>query len=669
MSSYVIPVFPAASRVPPRDALAARLAELTGRFAELSSELAAIVSAVASVSGKADKAPPSASGNLASLDASGNLLDSGATPASIKAAAVAEVVANAPGAMDTLREIADILGSAQQSGTVLKRISELESGKADSSSLAAVATSGSYDDLSGKPVIPPAVAFDATLTTQGAAADAKAVGDALRGGFTEWELDNSSLHLAWTGTGWEPRDESGQAWGIQKGNLDSVSLSWTAGVDAAAGITATRHAFPPTKTSQLTNDSGFLTSHQDVSGKADKVAGATEGNLAALDAQGDLADSGVKPSDFAAKSDLPYRLVTLGEWECSPSTVDGDPITIKRLDIEGVYYLRPFKGNSSLTDEYIIGDRGQGELEWNASQIGFDLRATRASLPGHLLDRAVNVVSVTGTTTLTLPPLVTGKSRYFYLKMTVTGSQSVTFSSSTGIAYTGFGNPAKTYSGGTHVLHFTETSENEFCVTDMLAEYAAASDIPYALVPKTPVNGTVTLSDRAVNLVNPTVTALPPVWEWSDGQNHGQPAYGVINDYGDYQEYGWGFLGEGETLSEYDSFGNYYGYAWDGEDATELSFYNYDTDESIVASLVTQYETDVSSFALPPAVTGRSRDFMVRLAMPENAAMFSWPSGVDFETEDGQMPDVSEPGVYLLAFTETGAGRFALLCRKVQGVE
>ena len=42
--------------------------------------------------------------------------------------------------------------------------------------LAAVATSGSYNDLSNKPSIP---TVDATLTTQGAAADAKATGDAL----------------------------------------------------------------------------------------------------------------------------------------------------------------------------------------------------------------------------------------------------------------------------------------------------------------------------------------------------------------------------------------------------------------------------------------------------------------------------------------------------------
>ena len=48
--------------------------------------------------------------------------------------------------------------------------------KANISSLATVATSGSYNDLSDKPNIP---AVDATLNTQGAAADAKATGDAL----------------------------------------------------------------------------------------------------------------------------------------------------------------------------------------------------------------------------------------------------------------------------------------------------------------------------------------------------------------------------------------------------------------------------------------------------------------------------------------------------------
>jgi hypothetical protein len=41
-----------------------------------------------------------------------------------------------------------------------------------------------------------------------------------------------------------------------------------------------------------------LTAHQDISGKADKVEGGTENNFAALDANGNLKDSGHKHSDY-----------------------------------------------------------------------------------------------------------------------------------------------------------------------------------------------------------------------------------------------------------------------------------------------------------------------------------------------------------------------------------
>lgn len=43
-----------------------------------------------------------------------------------------------------------------------------------------------------------------------------------------------------------------------------------------------------------------LTTHQDISGKADKVASATADNFAGLDANGNLKDSGYKASDFQA---------------------------------------------------------------------------------------------------------------------------------------------------------------------------------------------------------------------------------------------------------------------------------------------------------------------------------------------------------------------------------
>lgn len=46
----------------------------------------------------------------------------------------------------------------------------------------------------------------------------------------------------------------------------------------------------------------FLKQHQDISGKADKVTGATNGNFAGVDSNGNPTDSGKKPSDFIEAS-------------------------------------------------------------------------------------------------------------------------------------------------------------------------------------------------------------------------------------------------------------------------------------------------------------------------------------------------------------------------------
>ena len=90
--------------------------------------------------------------------------------------------------------------------------------------------------------------------------------------------------------------------GMLKGNGSGGVTAAVAGTDYQAPLVAgTDYAEPgdiPTKTSDLTNDSGFLTQHQDISGKADKVSNATSGNFAALDGNGNLTDSGKKAADF-----------------------------------------------------------------------------------------------------------------------------------------------------------------------------------------------------------------------------------------------------------------------------------------------------------------------------------------------------------------------------------
>lgn len=50
--------------------------------------------------------------------------------------------------------------------------------------------------------------------------------------------------------------------------------------------------------------SDYLTQHQDISGKADKVSGATSGNFASLDSNGNLIDSGHKHSDYTLASEV-----------------------------------------------------------------------------------------------------------------------------------------------------------------------------------------------------------------------------------------------------------------------------------------------------------------------------------------------------------------------------
>ncbi len=62
-----------------------------------------------------------------------------------------------------------------------------------------------------------------------------------------------------------------------------------------------------------------LIAHQDITGKADKVSGATAGNFAGLDANGNLVDSGKKANDFQAAGD--YKTT---QTAVSDPTADGN---------------------------------------------------------------------------------------------------------------------------------------------------------------------------------------------------------------------------------------------------------------------------------------------------------------------------------------------------------
>jgi len=342
------------------------------------------------------------------------------------------------------------------------------------------------------------VAVDATLTTSDAAADAKAVGDALRGGFTEWVCDEISDGWTFVSCEWDTVSEIGTGWfaslsnglisisAFLGGNADSVSLEKEAQGNNP-GVELSRHLITPTKTSQLTNDGApngggtpyattaqvaakqdALTAQQlaniaAVPDKADKAVPSAAGNLAALNAQGNLADSGVKPSDFATPSDLPYALVTPGEWAFSGVSAEDNPSLIFEdgcwiLYVDGVSFS---SGNTSISALSVDIDTG--------GMFGI-VTAMRASLPGHLFDRAVNAVSVTGETTLTLPAAVPGYARDFLVRLEISGSTvpTITFAAPTGetLTYetdgTDFPVPDE---AGVWLYSFTETDDGIFDVS------------------------------------------------------------------------------------------------------------------------------------------------------------------------------------------------------------
>ena len=157
-----------------------------------------------------------------------------------------------------------------------------------------------------------------------------------------------------------------------------------------------------------------------VPGKADKVANVTAGNLAALDSQGNLEDSGAKPSDFALADDLSYQLVTPGEWKFSGSEYDPSnhtySVNIEEIGSEYEYQL--------LIDG-TVEDYAQ-EATDDLLSVSFNLvgiTAARVSLPGHLCDHAVNTVNISATTILTLPASqYKDKARNLYVNFNIQNS-------------------------------------------------------------------------------------------------------------------------------------------------------------------------------------------------------------------------------------------------------
>jgi len=166
-------------------------------------------------------------------------------------------------------------------------------------------------------------------------------------------------------------------------------------------------------------------------------------------------------------SDLPYALVVPGEWEFAPF-----PDGVTSVEFLG-YSSGDGWGISVNGDAPVyagLNEPNALELEWDVYGDGTCLiTATRASLPGHLADRAVNAVPVSTTMTLTLPDPNPGHARDLYVRLTVSATSAVTWTVAQGESWDAMGAPPSSFATGTYLYRFAEVAPGVWHCEDMLA--------------------------------------------------------------------------------------------------------------------------------------------------------------------------------------------------------
>lgn len=165
------------------------------------------------------------------------------------------------------------------------------------------------------------------------------------------------------------------------------------------------------------------------------------------------------PVDISGKADaanLPYALVVPGsDWRFSGAGVQpGVTYTVKQDSTERAVFSLYADGVYAETVDISDDPDMQASLYFSGAQI----TATRTP-PGHLADRAVNVVTVSETMMLTLPVENPGRVRDFVVDMTVAGSHAVSFVLPGGTAPAWVGaQPPSQFAAGRHVISISELS-------------------------------------------------------------------------------------------------------------------------------------------------------------------------------------------------------------------
>ena len=137
----------------------------------------------------------------------------------------------------------------------------------------------------------------------------------------------------------------------------------------------------------------------------------------------------------ASFADLPYRLVTPGEWGFSGLPSGATNVNMS-FDEGGTVWTLSFTIDGDTQEVSAQAPSTVLSVAFTVTEeVSYIVTATRASLPGHLLDRSGNRVVVDGDTTLTLPALVNaGKLRDFLVRLEISGSTvpTITFAAPTG---------------------------------------------------------------------------------------------------------------------------------------------------------------------------------------------------------------------------------------------
>lgn len=142
-------------------------------------------------------------------------------------------------------------------------------------------------------------------------------------------------------------------------------------VPAAAGNLATLNATGNLADSGIAATS-VITSHQDISGKADKANPATEGNLAKLSATGDLVDSGSKVSDFATASQGTKADNAIQGVQLNGTTVTPDASKVVNILVDGGTKIR--NSDSDVIGTIVLKGSGGVFVDPNTEemQVGVD---------------------------------------------------------------------------------------------------------------------------------------------------------------------------------------------------------------------------------------------------------------------------------------------------------